>query len=92
MERAGPRLRQIDFVTATDPKRGNAKVTVYNLCNDVVAKVVEFDLRSESSHHKVVKWITGLRQDRMYAAAVVSADGSLVNVSDQTTRNPGDMQ
>jgi hypothetical protein len=71
---------EIDLVTATGPKRGTAKVTVYNLCDDVVAKVVKFKLRTAESHHKVVKRITGLRPDRMYAVAVLSADGKPVVV------------
>jgi hypothetical protein len=71
---------EIDLVTDTGPKRGTAKVKVYDLCDDVVAKVVKFNLRTANPHHKVVKRITGLRQDRMYAVAVVSANGKPVVV------------
>jgi hypothetical protein len=71
---------EIDLVTATGPESGTAKVTVYNLCDDVVAKVVKFNLRTAESHHKVVKRITGLRPDRMYAVAVLSANGKPVVV------------
>jgi hypothetical protein len=71
---------EIDLVTATGPKSGTAKVTVYDLCDDVVAKDRKFDLRTAKSHHKVLKRITGLRQDHMYAVAVVSANGKPVVV------------
>jgi hypothetical protein len=71
---------EINLVTATGPTRGTAKVTVYNLCDDNVAKVVYFNLRTESSRYGVVKTITGLRADRMYAVAVVSANGRPVVV------------
>ena len=92
---------EIDLVTATGPRKGIAKVTVYDLCDDVVAKVVKFDLRSEDAHHKVIKRITGLRQDRMYAVAVLSANGKPVVVDafkgtpvtagDHTIHHPGGM-
>jgi hypothetical protein len=69
---AGPEL---NLVTATGPKRGTAKVVVYNLCTRQVVKVVRFDLRTDVAQFKVVKRITGLRQDQMYAMAVYSANG-----------------
>jgi hypothetical protein len=79
---AGP---EIDLVTATGPTHGIAKVTVWSLCdpdpaNPKVVKVVKFNLRTDNSHYKVVKRITGLQPDRMYAVTVVSANGGPVVV------------
>lgn len=74
---AGP---EIDLVTATGPKRGTAKVFVFNVVTGETVKVVKFKLRTERSHYKVVKRITGLQPDKLYAAAVVSANGKPVVV------------
>src|SRR5688572_23503355 len=59
---------EINFVTATGPTRGIAKVTVWSLCdpnpaNPKVIKVVRFNLNTDISHYKVVKRITGLQPD-----------------------------
>jgi hypothetical protein len=74
---AGP---EIDLVTATGPKRGTAKVFVLDIVTGAQVKVVKFNLRAERSHYKAVRRITGLQKDRLYAAAVVSANGKPVVV------------
>ncbi len=74
---AGP---EIDLVTATGPKHGTAKVFVYNIVTGEKVKVVKFNLKAERPHYKVVKRITGLRKDTLYAAAVVPANGKPVVV------------
>jgi hypothetical protein len=43
-------------------------------------KVVKFNIRTERSHYKVVKRITGLPQARTYTVAVISANGRPVVV------------
>jgi hypothetical protein len=71
---------EIDLVTATGPKRGTAKAFVFDIVTGEKVKVVKFNLRAERSHYKVVKRITGLQKDKLYAVAVVSANGRPVVV------------
>jgi hypothetical protein len=71
---------EIDLVTDTGPKRGTAKIFVFNVATGEKVKVVKFNLKTERSHHKVVKRITGLREDTFYVAAMVSANGKPVVV------------
>jgi hypothetical protein len=71
---------QIDLVMAIGPKRGTAKVFVFDIVTGVQEKVVKFNLRAERSHYKAVRRITGLQKDRLYVVAVVSANGKPVMV------------
>jgi hypothetical protein len=68
---AGP---QIEFVTATGPNRGTAKVTVFDMSTGEAVKSVKFKLEADRSHFKVVKKIKGLQRNRQYSVAVVAAN------------------
>jgi hypothetical protein len=65
----------IDFVTATGPNMGKAKVVVVNLANATVVKTLVFDLKTATRQYRVVKTIGGLLPDRPYGLIVTSYNG-----------------
>jgi len=81
----------MEFITATGPKMGAAKVQVVNLAAAKVVKQVTFNLRTTKSHFNVQKKISGLTPHTPYGLVIRSANGRPVVVDAVGYRAHGNM-